>query len=89
MLNAGNWNAHIYSESGAIRPEIAIQGENPVKLADQTDHFLDWLQCIHYGGIPHAPIEAGYQHAVAVLMAAKSYETGQKIIYDDEQQIIQ
>ena len=34
------------------------------------------------GRTPHASIEAGYQHAVAVLMAAKSYETGRKILYD-------
>ncbi len=88
MLDAGNWNAPIYSESGAIRPDVVIKGENPVKPADQPDHFLDWLQCIRYGGIPHAPIDAGYQHTVAVLMAAKSFETGRKIIYDPDQQVI-
>ena len=31
---------------------------------------------------PHASIDAGYQHAVAVLMAVISYDTGKKTIYD-------
>jgi hypothetical protein len=31
---------------------------------------------------PHADIDAGYQHAVAILMAVISYDTGKKTLYD-------
>jgi hypothetical protein len=34
------------------------------------------------GETPHASIDAGFQHAVAVLMAVVSYETGRKTVYD-------
>jgi len=34
------------------------------------------------GDTPNASIDAGYQHAVAVIMAMKSYETGRKTVYD-------
>jgi predicted dehydrogenase len=88
MLKADNWSAPTFSDKGSPRRDGTIQGENPVKPVDRPDHFLDWLQCIRSGGIPHAPIEAGYQHAVAVLMAAKSYETGLKTTYDDKQRVI-
>ena len=82
MLNVSNWNKITYSDSGSPRRDGTIKGENQVVEVERPDHFLDWLQCIRDGGKPHASIEAGYQHAVAVLMAAKSYETGCKVIYD-------
>ena len=34
------------------------------------------------GKTPNANIHAGFQHAVAVLMAVMSYDTGKKITYD-------
>ena len=82
MLNVGNWNTPIFSNKGAPRSEGTPDIEREVVPIDRPDHFLDWLQCIRNGGTPNAPIEAGFQHAVAVLMAAKSLETGRKTIYD-------
>ena len=88
MLNAGNWTAPTYSDRGSPRRDGTIKGENPVPPVERPDHFLDWLQCIRSGGTPHASIEAGYQHAVAVLMAAKSLETGRRVVYDDKKRKI-
>jgi len=34
------------------------------------------------GATPAAPIDAGYQHAVACIMAVQSYDTGQRTVYD-------
>jgi hypothetical protein len=52
------------------------------------DHFLDWLQCMRTRKTPNAPIDAGYQHAVAVIMAMMSYDTGKRMIYDAEKREI-
>ena len=82
VLKLDNWTAPTYSAEGAPRREGAILGENPVPPVEHPDHFLDWLQCIRENRQPNAPIEAGYQHAVAVIMAMTSYETGRKTIYD-------
>ena len=82
MLNVTNWNTPVYSDKGSPRRDGSIKGENLVTPVDRPDHFLNWLQCIRSGGTPHAPIEAGFQHAVAVLMAAESYKTGRKAVYD-------
>ena len=49
---------------------------------ERPDHFLDWLQCLRTGNTPHASIDAGYQHAVACLMATRSYETGRRTVYN-------
>ncbi|HID24718.1 MAG TPA: hypothetical protein EYP14_20285, partial [Planctomycetaceae bacterium] len=55
---------------------------------ETPDHFLDWLQCIRTRGTCRAPIEAGYQHAVAVIMAVRAADTGRRQIYDPEKREI-
>jgi len=82
VLKVDNWMAPTYSAEGAPRRDGAIRGEKPVPSVEHPDHFLDWLQCIRANRQPNAPIEAGYQHAVAVIMAMTSYETGRKTLYD-------
>ncbi len=52
------------------------------------DHFLDWLQCLRTRKTPNASIDAGYQHAVACIMAMQSYDTGKRMIYDHEKRQI-
>lgn len=77
-----SWGSPSYSDEGAPRPDGTINGEKPVTPIERPDHFLNWLQCIRNNETPIAPIEAGYQHAVAVIMAMKSFETGRKTTYD-------
>lgn len=82
VLNLDNWNAPTCSPEGAPRRDGSIRGVNEVKPVERPDHFLDWLQCLRENRQPHAPIDAGYQHAVAVIMAMMSYESGRKTVYD-------
>ena len=83
VLDFENWAAPFYHSKGAPKRDSGkIMGENKVKPIERPDHFLDWLQCMRTGRQPHAPIEAGYQHSIAVIMAMTSYETGRKTIYD-------
>jgi hypothetical protein len=46
--------------------------------------MLDWLQCIRTRNTPNASIDAGFQHAVAVIMAMEAYDTGRRQVYDAE-----
>jgi predicted dehydrogenase len=82
VLKIDNWNAPTYSAEGGPRRDRSIRGEKPVPPIERPDHFLDWLQCLRTGATPHASIDAGYQHAVTVLMAVLAYETGRKTVYD-------
>ena len=79
VLNA---NAPSYSAEGGPKRDGKIRGKIDVNPIARPDHFLNWLQCMRSGETPHASIDAGYQHAVAVLMAVISYDTGKKTIYD-------
>jgi predicted dehydrogenase len=88
VLKLDNWSAPTYSAEGGPRRDGRIRGQNPVEPVEHPDHFLDWLQCMRNGRTPNASIEAGYQHAVAVLMAMQSYDTGRKTIYDPKKRVI-
>jgi hypothetical protein len=61
-------------------------GKERVRLDDAAcpDHVEDWLQCVRTRKAPNADIEAGYQHAVACLMAVRASDTGKRQIYDHE-----
>ena len=65
-----------------------IRGKQEVTPVPRPEHFLNWLQCMRSGETPHASIDAGYQHAVAVLMAVISYETGKRTTYDHAKRAI-
>ncbi len=84
VLDMVNWNAPVLSADGHADGKIAIRGKKSVKEVTMPDHFLDWLQCLRSRETPNASIDAGYQHAVAALMAVRSYDTGQRIVYDAE-----
>jgi predicted dehydrogenase len=61
-----------------------IEGKNPVERFELPDHYLNWLQCIRTRKEPIAPIDAGFQHAVACIMAVHAYDSGRRITYEPE-----
>ena len=86
-LDVKNWVPVLTAEGGSRNKGI-IRGRNPVKGVSMPDHYLDWLQCMRSRKTPNASIDAGYQHAVAVIMAMQSYDTGQRMIYDHKKREI-
>ncbi len=87
-LAVDNWNAPTYSAEGGRKRDGSIRGKIDVTPIQRPDHWLNWLQCIRSGETPHASIDAGYQHAVAVLMAVISYDTGKRTTYDPKKRAI-
>jgi len=77
-----NWSSPTYSAEGGPKRDGRIRGVRQVEPVDTPDHFLDWLQCLRTGKPTRAPIEAGYQHSVACLMAVESFHTGRRTSYD-------
>ncbi|MFH1717202.1 MAG: Gfo/Idh/MocA family oxidoreductase [Planctomycetota bacterium] len=89
VLDMVNWNAPILTAEGANSDKKGpIRGKKAVEEVQCPDHFLDWLQCLRTRKTPNASIDAGYQHAVAVIMAMQSFDTGQRMIYDQEKREI-
>jgi predicted dehydrogenase len=82
MLDMASWSKPVLTADGGSRNRGVIRGEKPVEPVERPDHHLDWLQCIRNGKTPNASIDAGYQHAVAVIMAMQSFDTGRRTTYD-------
>jgi predicted dehydrogenase len=51
-------------------------------------HVKNWMECVRNRKQPNAPIEAGYQHSIANIMATAAYRTGQKVTFDEKKQDI-
>ncbi len=82
VIDLSNWRAPTYSAAGAIKETKAPKKPEKVKPVERPDNFLDWLQCMRTGKTPNAPIEAGYAHSVAVMMATVAMDTGKRQVYD-------
>jgi hypothetical protein len=88
VMDMVNWNAPILTAEGGGKRRGEIRGRKPVEEVQRPDHFLDWLQCLRTRKTPNASIDAGYQHAVACIMAVRSYDTGDRMIYDPRRRAI-
>jgi predicted dehydrogenase len=51
-----------------------------------TAHIRNWMECVRSRKQPNAPIEAGYHHAIAVIMANAAYRTGERVTFDERTQ---
>ena len=88
VMDMVNWTEPMISAEGGGKRMGQIRGNKRVDDVPHSDHFLDWLQCLRSRETPNASIDAGYQHAVAVIMAMQSYDTGKRTVYDAEKREI-
>jgi len=75
-----------------LLPEIKLK-DVQVETAANTGgdamtsgHMRNWMECVRSRKTPNAPIEAGYSHAIAVIMANAAYRTGSKATFDAKTQ---
>jgi predicted dehydrogenase len=48
-------------------------------------HMLNWMECVRARKNPNAPVEAGYSHAVALIMSNAALRTGCRAVFDEAQ----
>ena len=77
-----NWEKPMLTGDGAAPNKACVSEAKMIDHVERPDHMLDWLQCMRSRGTPNASIDAGYQHAVAVIMAMRAYDTGHRMVYD-------
>ena len=82
VMDCVAWEKPTVSSEGCKGETPAVEGVQPVEPVERPDHFQDWLQCIRTRNTPNAGIDAGYQHAIAVLMAVKASNTGKRQVWD-------
>jgi hypothetical protein len=59
-----------------------IRSEMPVPENKPVPHMQNFLEAVRSRRQPIAPIEAGYAHSVAVIMADEAMTTGRRVAYD-------
>jgi predicted dehydrogenase len=87
-------------EAGAMKmqpnllPELSLTdmaikveaGANTGGDALTTAHVRNWMECIRSRKTPNAPVEAGYSHSIATIMANAAVRTGAKVTFDEKTQ---
>jgi predicted dehydrogenase len=82
VMDASNWgkpwtvSGEGSNESDRIRPSTSIP------QVESTHHMKNFFECVRSRQAPNAPIEAGFSHAIATIMADISYTQGRKVTYD-------
>ncbi len=83
------WSNEVtYTARGGINRDGGIRGENKVTPVEQEDHWVNWYRCLRTGGAPNAPLDAGYQHSIASIMATMAYESGRRARFNPKKRKI-
>ncbi len=75
-----------------LLPKLTLQGDKVASDANTGGdpltfaHIKNWMECVRSRKQPNAPIEAGYQHSIANIMATAAYRTGLKVTFDEKTQ---
>jgi predicted dehydrogenase len=46
-------------------------------------HMRNWMECVRSRKLTNAPVEAGFNHAIACIMANAAYRTGMRSTFDE------
>jgi predicted dehydrogenase len=83
------WRSNLVFRTGKGRPEpepVLIPGGPQTVPVHQSDnlkaHTDNWFECMRSRKKPNGNIETGFAHAVAVVMATRSYREGKKLYWD-------
>ena len=90
VLDATRWNWDLpfqLSPDGSSEPD-KLAKDAKIPPAGSTPHMKNWLECLRTRKPTNAPIEAGYSHSVAVIMADESYIRGVRMVYDPAKRAI-
>ena len=71
----------------------SLDGDGPAVTSANTGvdamtsaHIQNWLSCVRSRKEPNAPVEAGYQHSIATIMANAAARTGARVTFDTKNQ---
>ena len=77
-----SWNGEWpVSGEGSEEPDKIEKGTSLPKV-EGVHHMKNWLECLRTRKPPNAPMEAGYAHSVAGIMADESFVRGKRMAYD-------
>jgi predicted dehydrogenase len=84
VIDATRWDwdkPWLLSGEGSGEPDRIKPGE-AIPSLESTPHMKNWLECLRTRQQPNAPIDAGYSHSVAVILADEALVRGRRMVYD-------
>jgi predicted dehydrogenase len=81
VMDATRWNQP-WVLSGHPGEADSLPADARIPDVQSPPHMKNFLECVRSRKQPNAPIDAGYQHSVACLMADESWVSGRSITYD-------
>jgi len=87
-MDLSDWNNPTISAAGARKGEGLDAGDGAVAPVARPNHMLNFLQCLRNRETPHAPIQAGYDHSVASIMATQALARKRTQVYDEATKVI-
>jgi predicted dehydrogenase len=90
VIDAAKWNwkeSWVVSGEGSGEPDKIKAGET-IPVVESTPHMKNWMECLRTRKQPNAPIEAGYAHSVAVIMADDALVRGRRMVYNPAKRAI-
>lgn len=74
-------------EAFTLPSEGAVQTTANTGVDAMTSaHMRNWMECLRSRQQPNGPIEAGYQHSIATIMANAAARTGERVTFDEATQ---
>jgi predicted dehydrogenase len=81
-MDATKWNnPWLISGEGVAAPDRIAEGAKIPEMPS-TPHMKNWFDCLRSRRQPAAPIETGYGHSVACIMADESFLRGRRMVHD-------
>jgi hypothetical protein len=66
-------------------PEVQVATSANTSADPLTSaHMRNWMECVRSRKQTNAPVEAGYNHAIACIMANAAYRTGMRATFDEK-----
>lgn len=82
IMDATRWDKPWVLSGEGVRDADRIAEGATVPEASSVPHMKNWFDCMRSRQQPAAPIESGYAHSVASIMADESYVRGKRMVHD-------
>lgn len=70
----------------SLKEEKVVASANTGGDVLTSNHMRNWMECVRSRKETNAPVEAGYQHAIACIMTNAAARTGAKVTFDESTQ---
>ena len=84
VTNEGVERVKPTSEDLPCPKETVVTSANTGGDALTSAHMRNWMECVRSRKNPNAPVEAGYSHAVALIMSNAALRTGMRATFDEK-----